>query len=158
MPQHLYIVQIVLQALSSFAIAGGLIFTALQFRHVRRTQHVANFAKLVEMQMRLREMRVHDPSLADVDRHDVEGLNSPQEIREYFLNLMQLSVFEIVWYSHKHGQIPDDYYNSWLTRMKKLTEEDSFRRMVNRPAMKILHDEFEEYMRKLVPPGASRGR
>lgn len=158
MPQHLYIVQIVLQALSSFAIAGGLIFTALQFRHVRRTQHVANFAKLVEMQMRLREMRVNDPSLADVDRHDVEGLNSPQEIREYFLNLMQLSVFEIVWYSHKHGQIPDDYYNSWLTRMKKLTEEDSFRRMVNRPAMKILHDEFEEYIKKLVPPGGSRGR
>lgn len=158
MPQHLYIVQIILQALSSFAIAGGLIFTALQFRHVRRTQHVANFAKLVEMQMRLREMRVNDPSLADVDRHDVEGLNSPQEIREYFLNLMQLSVFEIVWYSHKHGQIPDDYYNSWLTRMKKLTEEDSFRRMVNRPAMKILHDEFEEYMRKLVPPNSPRGR
>lgn len=158
MPPHLYIVQIILQALSSFAIAGGLIFTALQFRHVRRTQHVANFAKLVEMQMRLREMRVNDPSLADVDRHDVEGLNSPQEIREYFLNLMQLSVFEIVWYSHKHGQIPDDYYNSWLTRMKKLTEEDSFRRMVNRPAMKILHDEFEEYMRKLVPPAPPRGR
>ena len=150
MPQSLYIVQIVLQALSSFAIAGGLIFTALQFRHVRKTQHVANFAKLVEMQMHLRELRIQDPSLADVDRHDVEGLRSPQEIREYFLNLMQLSVFEIVWFSHKHGQIPEDYYRSWVNRMRALSREGSFQYMLRRPAMKILHDEFERYVADLA--------
>jgi hypothetical protein len=151
MPDHtLYIIQIVLQALSSFAIAGGLIFTAVQFRHVRQTQHMANVAKLIEMQMRLRELRIHDPSLADVDRHDVEGLNSPQEVREYFLNLMQLSVFELVWYAHRHGHVQDDYYNSWEKRMRKVAEEESFRRMVNRPSTKILHDDFERYIRQMV--------
>jgi hypothetical protein len=156
MPEHLYIVQIVIQAVTSLGIAGGLIYTALQFREVRRTQHVANFAKLVELQMHLRELRIQDPSLADVDRHDVEGLSSPQEIREYFLNLMQLSVFEIVWFAHKHRQLPDDYYQSWLTRMRRLADEESFRRMVNRPAMKILHDEFERFVTKLTSTNSHR--
>ena len=151
-PTNLYIVQIILQAVSAFAIAGGLIFTALQFRQVRRTQHVANFAKLVELQMHLRELRIQDPSLADVDRHDVEGLRSPQEVREYFLNLMQLSVFEIVWFSHKHGQLPDDYFESWVNRMKSLAQEDSFQAMLRRPAMKILHDDFERYIGELAAP------
>jgi hypothetical protein len=151
MPDHtLYIIQIVLQALSSFAIAGGLVYTAVQFRYVRQTQHMANVAKLIEMQMRLRELRVQDPSLADVDTHDVEGINSPQEIREYFLNLMQLSVFELVWYAHQQGQVQDDYYASWVTRMRKVAEEESFRRMVNRPSTKILHDKFERYVRDMV--------
>ncbi len=146
----LYIIQICLQALTASAIAAGLIFSALQFREVRRTQHVGNFAKLVELQMHLRELRIHDPSLADVDKHDVEGLNSPQEIREYFLNLMQLSIFEIVWYSHQHGQLPDDYFKSWESRMKLLVREDTFQRMLDRPAMKILHDEFERYIHELT--------
>ncbi len=59
-------------------------------------------------------MRVDDPSLASVYQHDVQGMSSDREIREYFMNLMQLSVFEIVWFSHKHGQLPDDYYQSWV--------------------------------------------
>lgn len=151
-------VQVIAQICSSTFIGGSLLYAAIQFRAARSATLVANFTRLVELQLQLRRMRVEDPSLAHVYKHDVANLGSDQEIREYFMNLMQLSVFEIVWYSHKHGQIPDDYYNSWLTRMKKLSEEDSFRRMVNRPAMKILHDEFEEYMKKLVPPGGSRGR
>src|SRR5690349_13767064 len=106
-------IQITLQSISSFAIAAGLIFTAVQFRQYRRAVHVANFSKLVEMQLHLREMRVHDPSLAAVYRHDVEHLANDREIREYFMNLMQLSVFEIVWFSHKNGQLPDDYFESW---------------------------------------------
>lgn len=69
-------IQVALQAVSSFAIAGGLIFTAIQFRAYRRAQHVANFAKLVEMQAHLREMRVHDPKLAEVYRHDVAHTHS----------------------------------------------------------------------------------
>src|SRR4051812_24154652 len=99
-------IQITLQSISSLAIAAGLIFTAVQFRQYRRAIHVANFTKLVELQMHLRELRVHDPSLAAVYAHDVEHLSTDQEIREYFMNLMQLSVFEIVWFSHKNGQLP----------------------------------------------------
>src|SRR3954471_10419159 len=94
-------IQLLLQALSSFAIAGGLVYTALQFGKQRQAQHFANFAKLVEMQMHLREMRVTDPSLAGVYRGDVafvDALPTPEArevaVREYFFNLMQLSVFE----------------------------------------------------------------
>src|SRR6185503_5359206 len=98
MPTTLQIVQIVLQALSSSAIAAGLIFTAVQFRQARKAQLVANFSKLVELQYNLRQLRVEHPDLASVYEHDVEHLNSDEEIREYFLNLMQLSLFEIAWY------------------------------------------------------------
>lgn len=147
MPPSLYILQITLQALSSIALAGGLIYTAVQFRHARKAQDVANFAKLVELQMHLREMRVHDPALARVYPSDVAGLASDAEIREYFFNLMQLSVFEIAWYAHKQGQLSDDYYESWVKRMRDIEAEDSFRRMFSSPAMKILHDEFQEFVR-----------
>ena len=50
MTPNLQILQITLQALSSFAIAGGLIFTAIQFGQARKAQLVANFSKLVELQ------------------------------------------------------------------------------------------------------------
>ncbi len=142
--------QILLQGLSSFAIAGGLIFTAVQFRAARRAQHVANFAKLVDMQFQLRKMRVDDPSLARVYKHDVEDLHDDDEIRFYFMNLMQLSIFEIVWFSHKHGQIPDDYFESWAKRMVEIEREDSFRQMIRNPSMKILHDEFQNYITRMT--------
>src|SRR5258705_13591483 len=111
MPTTLQILQITLQALTSFAIAGGLLFTAIQFRHARKAQLVANFSKLVELQYQLRQIRVQNPSLASVHEHDVQYLGSDREIQEYFLNLMQLSLFEIAWYAHKHGQLPDDYFH-----------------------------------------------
>ena len=63
MPTTLQIVQIILQALSSSAIAGGLIFTAVRFRQARKAQLVANFSKLVELQYGLRKIRVDHPSL-----------------------------------------------------------------------------------------------
>jgi hypothetical protein len=147
--QPIYL-QILLQALSSCAIAGGLIYTAMQFRAGRKAQHVANFAKLVEMQMQLRRMRVEDPSLAYVYKDDVSGLKDDDEIREYFFNLMQLSIFEIVWFSHKHGQLPDDYYQSWIKRMLAIEREDSFRKMIANPSMKILHDEFQVFVTKMT--------
>jgi hypothetical protein len=150
MPPSLSILQITLQALSSFAIAGGLIFTAVQFRQARRSQHVANFTKLVELQYQLRKLRVEQPALAGVYEHDVEHLNSDEEIREYFLNLMQLSLFEIAWYSHQHGQIADDYFKSWASRMWQIGQEDSFKRMIRNPSMKILHDDFQRYVVALV--------
>src|SRR4051812_16782008 len=150
MSRNLQIVQIVLQALSSFAIAGGFIFTAFQFRQARKAQLVANFSKLVELQSQLRYLRVQQPSLASVSPGDVENLKSDREIQEYFLNLIQLSVFEIAWYAHKHGQLPDDYFESWTTRMRQIAQEKSFRSMIDNPSMKIMHDEFDSYLRHLT--------
>jgi hypothetical protein len=145
----LQVVQIVLQALTSFAIAGGLIFTAVEFRNARKAQLVANFSKLVEMQSQLRYLRVEQPSLASVSPDDVANLHSDREIQEYFLNLIQLSIFEIAWYAHKYGQLPPDYFESWTKRMRQMVKEDSFRNMIDNPSMKIMHDEFDAYMRRL---------
>lgn len=149
--------QVLLQAVSSFAIAGGLLFTAFQFKHVRRAQTVANFTKLVEMQMHVRELRVHDPALARVYRHDMEGMRTEQEVREYFFNLMQLSIFEIVWFGRLHGQVPEDYFRSWDMRMRDIAAEPSFRRMINSPSMKIMHDDFQAYILEVVRTTPERG-
>ena len=150
MSPTLQTVQVILQALSSFAIAGGLIFTAFQFRQARKAQLVANFSKLIELQSQLRYLRVEKPSLASVSPGDVEYLRSDREIQEYFLNLIQLSIFEIAWYAHKHGQLPPDYFNSWTTRMWEVAQEKSFRSMIDNPAMKIMHDEFDRYIHRLI--------
>jgi hypothetical protein len=149
-PTTIQIVQITLQALSAFAIAGGLLYTAFQFREARKAQAVANFAKLVELQYDLRKIRVDHPSLASVHKHDVENLHSEREIQEYFLNLMQLSLFEIAWYAHREHQLPDDYYESWVRRIRDLGREESFRKMLDSPAMKIMHDDFDEYVRRML--------
>ena len=135
-----------------------MIFTAVQFRHAREAQNVANFSKLVELQYQLRQLRVLHPSLASVHKLDVEHLHSEQEIREYFLNLMQLSLFEIAWYAHRHGQLADEYFQSWVNRMRQIAEEESFRRMIDNPSMKIMHDDFERYVKQLMAPARDRGR
>ena len=148
--QSLLIVQVTLQALSSFAIAGGLLYTAFQFRSARKAQAVANFAKLVELQFQLRKIRVDHPDLASVHQGDVEHLHSDRAVQEYFLSLMQLSLFEIAWYAHKEGQLPDDYFRSWEKRMRQQGEEEAFRAMLANPAMKIMHDDFDAYVRELL--------
>ncbi|HVZ94069.1 MAG TPA: hypothetical protein VG797_06125 [Phycisphaerales bacterium] len=148
--------QIIVQSISALGIAGGLIYTAIQFKRWRQAAHVANFTKLVELQMQLRKMRVDDPSLAHIYKHDVQDLHSEREIREHFMNLMQLSVYEIVWFSYQQGQIPRDYYESWETRMRAIASEDSFRKMITGPAMKILHDSFQAYMLELVRQEAGK--
>ena len=150
MPANLQVLQITLQALSSFAIAGGLIFTAIQFGQARKAQLVANFSKLVELQYQLRYIRVQHPELASVHQHDVDNLASDREIQDYFLNLMQLSLFEIAWYAHKHGQLPNDYWQSWTSRMWQVAQETSFRSMIANPSMKIMHDEFDAFVRRLT--------
>jgi hypothetical protein len=150
MPTTFQIVQLALQALSSFAIAGGLIFTAVQFAQARKAQVVANFSKLVELQYQLRHIRVMHPELASVHQRDVDQLGSDREVQEYFLNLMQLSLFEIAWYAHKHRQLDDDYFHSWTSRMWQVAQESSFRRMIDNPAMKIMHDEFDLFVRRIV--------
>jgi hypothetical protein len=95
--------QVVFQAFSTLAVAGGLVYAALQLREWRVAQYVANFTKLVELQLQLRKMVVDDPTLAPV------GLALPQEnpenTRGYYYNLMQLSLFEIAWFSHQEGQL-----------------------------------------------------
>jgi nicotinic acid phosphoribosyltransferase len=149
-PIKLQLMQVTLQALSAFSIAGGLVYAAIQFRQARQAQLVANFSKLVELQYQLRQLRVLYPELASVHKKDVEQLQTDREIKEYFLNLMQLSLFEIAWYAHQHGQIHRDYFDSWAKRMRQVGQEESFRRMIENPAMKIMHDDFEEYLRKLM--------
>jgi len=150
MPFNLQVVQVTLQALSSFAIAGGLIFTAIQFRQARKAQLVANFSKLVELQYQLRYIRVQNPALASVHERDVDHLETDRDVQDYFLNLMQLSLFEIAWYAHKHGQLPPDYFASWNSRMWQIAQEKSFRRMMENPSMKIIHDDFDTFVRRLI--------
>src|SRR5262245_19673265 len=154
-PFTLEILRITLQALSAFAIAGGLFYTAVQFRNARKAQGVANFSKLVELQYQLRKIRVDHPDLAGVHKLDVVQLQSDREVQEYFLNLMQLSLFEIAWYAHKEGQLDDDYFRSWAKRMFQIAQEDSFRRMLENPAMKIMHDDFDTYLRALLRTNGS---
>lgn len=153
---QLEVLRITLQALSSFAIAGGLIYTAVQFRQARQAQVVANFSKLVELQFGLRKMRVDQPALASVHKLDVAHLHSEREIQEYFLNLMQLSLFEIAWFAHQQGQLPEDYFHSWANRMQQIAQEESFRKMIENPAMKIMHDDFDRYLRTLLESGIRR--
>lgn len=150
MSARILLLQVTLQALSSLAIAGGLIYAAIQFRSTRKAQLVTNFSKLVELQYHLRELRVQDPSIASVHAHDVEHLHSDREIREYFLNLMQLSVFEIAWYAHHQQQLSDEYFESWEKRMRQLAREASFRKMIRSPSSKIMHDDFAAYITELV--------
>ena len=150
MNPNLQILQIILQALSAFAIAGGLLYTAFQFREARKAQSVSNFAKLVELQFQLRRMRVENPELAATHKADVEHLRTPQEVQAYFLSLMQLSLFEIAWYAHEQRQLPEDYFKSWERRMWQLGSEESFRKMIANPAMKIMHDDFDTYVRGLL--------
>ena len=154
MRPELQILQITLQALSAFAIAGGLLYTAFQFRQARKAQAVANFASLVKMQYELRKVRVEHPELASVHHLDVAHLHSEREVQEYFLNLMQLSLFEIAWYAHRQEQLPADYFRSWEKRMVQLTREESFRKMLESPAMKIMHDDFDSYLKRLLQRSA----
>jgi len=158
MNPKLQLVQIILQALSSFAIAGGLLFTAVQFRQARKAQLVANFSKLVELQAQLRYMRVQNPQLAAASPQDVENLKTDFDIQVYFLNLIQLSLFEIAWYAHKEKQLPEDYFQSWSRRMWEVSQQSTFKSMLENPSMKILHDDFDSYIRKLatspIPPAA----
>jgi hypothetical protein len=149
-PATIQLIQISLQALSAFAIAGGLLYTAFQFREARKAQAVTNFAKLIELQYQLRKIRVDNPDLAKVSKSDVEHLHSDREIQEYFLSLMQLSLFEIAWYAHEHQQLPDDYFHSWERRMWQLGKDEAFTRMIENPAMKIMHDDFDKYVRSLL--------
>ena len=140
---------VVLQTISAPAVAGGLAYAALQFREWRNAQYVANFTKLIELQLQLRKMVVDDPTLAPI------GLAVPcearsEELRGFFYNLMQLSLFEIAWFSHAHGQLTDDYFASWVSNMASVARRPAFRGMWQSDAAMILHDGFRQYVGTLV--------
>src|SRR5262245_53256103 len=97
--------QVVLQAVSVLAVAGGVVYAALQFRGWRTAQYVANVTKLVELQLQLRKMVVDDPTLAPV------GLALPAEdqgeaTRGHFYNLMQLITGSPCARHRWHGAVP----------------------------------------------------
>ena len=104
---HLFV-----QTVSLLGVAGGLIYTGVQLRNWRNAQYVTNFTKLVELQMQLRKMVVDDPTLASAALGP--GIEiSAEDIRGDFYNLMQVSLFEIAWFSHRHGQVREDYFKTW---------------------------------------------
>jgi hypothetical protein len=111
-------------------VTGGLVYTALQFRGWRATQYVANFTKLVALQLQLRKMVVDDPALATLA--GVAPGTTPDEIRGNYYNLMQVSLFEIAWFSHRHDQLTRDYCASWEANMAPITQRPAFRTMWKR--------------------------
>lgn len=154
----LQLASVILQTISSLAIAGGFIFAAIQLRQTRQAQHVANFSRLVEIQMNLRRLRVEHPELAGVHKHDTENLATERDVQYYFLNLMQLSAFEIAWYARAKGQLSEDYFRSWENRMHALCTEETFRTMLAKPGMKIMHDDFHTYLLGLMKASSAHTR
>src|SRR6266699_5035608 len=89
---------------------------------------------------------------------------APDEIRGNFYNLMQVSLFEIALFSHQHGQLPHDYFASWVANMAVVAQRPAFRTMWQSDRTKILHAGLRQYMNNLlrtasdsttVPPGSA---
>ena len=114
-------IQLVAQAISTLAVAVGLIYAALQFRGWRTAPYVTNFTELVKLQLELRKMVVDDPALARPGL-GFSAETPPENIRSDFYNLMQLSLFEIAWFGHLKRQLTDDYFNSWITNMAEVAK------------------------------------
>jgi len=139
----------IVQAIPVLAAAGGLVYAGLQFRGWRTTQYVANFTKLVELQLQLRKMIVDDPALEPSG--GTKPADSPtEEMRRYYYALMQMGVFEIAWYTHKKGQLTDDYFASWEAAMNSIANYPEFRAMWQTDRAKILHDGFRQYVDTLI--------
>src|SRR5882724_9241101 len=95
--------------------------------------------------MELRKMVMDDPSLASASLGP--GIEiSPEDIRGDFYNLMQVSLFEVAWFSHRHGQLTEDYFKTWADYMVTVAQRPAFRDMWQIDRTKILHDRFREYM------------
>jgi len=146
---HVTTLQMIFTAVSSLAVAGGLLYAALQFRGWRTAQYVANLSKLVELQLQLRKMVVDDPTLVSVGLA-LPAENQREETRGYYYNLMQLSLFEIAWFSHQHGQLSEDYFASWVANMSAITKRSAFRTMWWSDRTKILHEGFRQYMEQMM--------
>jgi hypothetical protein len=134
---------VVLQAIPVLAAAVGLVYAARQFRGWRNAQYVANFTKLSELKLQLRKMVVDDPTLGP------EGVPA-KDMRSYYYSFMQLSLFEIAWFSHRHGQLTDDYFAAWRSNMVAIARHPDFRAMWQSDQTKILHAGFRKYMDALM--------
>lgn len=141
---HLFV-----QTVSLLGVAGGLAYTGVQLRNWRNAQYVTNFTKLVELQMELRKMIVVDPTLATASLGP--GMEIPaDDVRGDYYNLMQVSLFEIAWFSHRHGQLTEDYFKTWATYMVTVAQRPAFRDMWKIDRTKILHERFREYMETVL--------
>src|SRR5262249_30762577 len=94
------------------------------------------------------KMVVDDPALATLA--GVAPATTPDETRGTFYNLMQVSLFEIAWFSHERGQLPDDYFASWVENMVGVTRRSAFRAMWEGDGTKILHAGSRHYMETLI--------
>ena len=137
------IIHELVQAIPVLAAAGGVVYAALQFRGWRYSQYVANFTKLIELQLQIRKMVIDDPTLGP------EGVPK-EEMRGYYYNLIQLSLFEIAWFSHRYGQLTEDYFTSWEVSMVSIAKRPAFRAMWESDRTRILHDGFRKYMETLM--------
>jgi hypothetical protein len=63
---------------------------------------------------------------------------------------MQLSLFEIAWFSRQEGQLPDDYFASWADQISEISTRPAFQAMWHSDRAKILHDGFRQYMEHLM--------
>jgi hypothetical protein len=137
------------QTVSLLGVAGELVYTGVQLHNWRNAQYVTNFTKLVKLQMQLRKMVVEDPTLATASLGP--GIEvSADDIRGDFYNLMQVSLFEIAWFSHRHGQLTEDYFRTWAGYMVTVAQRPAFRDMWKMDRTKILHDRFREYMESVL--------
>jgi hypothetical protein len=141
--------QIITQAIPLLAAAGGLVYAGMQLRGWQTSQYVMNFTKLVELQLELRKMIVNDPALAPKPDTD-PSLSPAEKMRTYYYALMQLSVFEIAWFTHKEGQLTDDYFASWEANMSSMVKYPAFHAMWQTDRTKILHDGFRQYVDVLI--------
>lgn len=146
---NLPLLHAMLIAIPLLMAAGGLVYAAMQFRGWKASQYVANFTKLVELQLQLRKMVVDDPTLAPTGA--TKAARSPaEEMRSYYYALMQMSVFEIAWFAHEQGQLTDDYFASWQAYMAAMAKYPAFRAMWQTDRATILHDGFREYVDALT--------
>ena len=149
---HLFV-----QTVSLLGVAVGLIYTGVQLRNWRNAQYVTNFTKLVELQMQLRKMVVDDPSLAAAALGP--GIDVPaDDIRGDYYNLMQVSLFEIAWFNHRHGQLTEDYFKTWSAYMMTVAQRPAFRAMWKIDRTKILHNRFRDYMDAVITNAQTTGR
>jgi len=73
-----------------------------------------------------------------------------KDSRGYYYSLMQLSLFEIAWFTRKHGQLTDDYFASWKVSMASTAKGPAFRAIWQSDRTKILHDGFRKCMDALL--------
>jgi hypothetical protein len=143
------LLHVIIIAVPLLVAAAGLVYAAMQFRGWLASQYVANFTKLVELQLQLRKMVVDDPTLAPAGTTKV-ARTPAEEMRSYYYALMQMSVFEIAWFAHKQGQLTDDYFASWEAYIAAMAKYPAFRAMWQTDRTTILHDGFREYVDTLT--------